>query len=97
MLDATDSEAESTTVEVYRVHVRRVEEQKVGIDAWTCTTPRVTVRTRGDKRTGSSITVARSRIKSNHFIPYKTVLTFVGIDLYVFIKRRLIIFILLSI
>jgi hypothetical protein len=56
MLDATDSEAISTTVVMRRVHGCRGEEQKVAIATCDGTTPRITVRTRGTKRTGSTLT-----------------------------------------
>jgi hypothetical protein len=79
MLDATDTEAGRTgTSALRRVHVRRVEAQIIGTDSRRRTTPIVGERTRVSERTGSSMTVARSRIKSNRFISHKTALTFVG-------------------
>jgi hypothetical protein len=71
MLDATDGETVGAIVAFYRVHDRRVEEQKAGIGACNGTTPRVTVSTRAGERTGGMVTEARSRIKSNHSLNYK--------------------------
>ena len=44
----------------------------VPIGACDCTTPRIADRTRVDECTGRMVTQARSRIKSNHSVPYKT-------------------------
>jgi hypothetical protein len=72
MLDATDGETVGAIAAGRRIQDRRVEAHEVGIDAYDGTTPRVTVRTRVGERTGSLSTDARSRIKSNHLINYKT-------------------------
>jgi hypothetical protein len=72
MLDATDRETEGAIVAVRRVHDSRVEDQKVAIDTITGGTPRIADRPRDIERTGSTLTQARSRIKSNRSILYKT-------------------------
>jgi hypothetical protein len=81
MLDATDRETVGTIVAVRRVHVRRVKAQAVAVGACKCTTPIVDTNTCGGERTGRMVTVARSRIRSNHSIhtrptePHKRVWT----------------------
>jgi hypothetical protein len=48
-----------------------VENQIANKGACDDATPIIAIRTRADELTGSRITVARSRIKSNHSIPYR--------------------------
>jgi hypothetical protein len=89
MLDATDTEATSAFKAIRRVHSSRGEVQQVSMDIRSGTLPPIAIRTRDAKRTGRRVAEARSRIRSNLFIQYKTDLTFVGIDLYVFIQHKL--------
>jgi hypothetical protein len=58
MLDATHGTATCTATDEQRAHGRSVEVQMVGIGTRNRTTPSVTVRTRGAKRTGRLITEA---------------------------------------
>ena len=53
----------------------------VAINTGKGTTPNIAVGTRDIERTGRRVTPARSRIKSKHFVPYKTyIITQKGID-----------------
>jgi hypothetical protein len=89
MLDATDAETVGAFVAVPRIHDCRMEAHAGTGDTCYDRTPCIATVARVGERTGVTVTAARSRIKSNHFIPYKTDLTFGGIDLYVFIQHRL--------
>ena len=68
MLDATDTKTVGAVVTGRRGHGRRVDAQVKAIGTCDSTTPRVTAITRVDERTGSRMTVARSRIESNCFL-----------------------------
>ena len=63
MLDATDTETVSTAITANGMHDRRPEAQKVAIDAGNGTTPRIAASTRATKRTGKTLTEARSKIR----------------------------------